>query len=460
MGARIDVMVVSGVSAGDVFHFDLQQAEVVKIGREASADLMLQAHNVSRKHAAIELCPDGFYLRDEGSSGGTVHMGFQLRPGREGMRKLSPGDEFKIGDAIFRVDFSEQALAAAPVKKPAPQDQPQSGVYRPKRRFTPKQLRMIGLALLSLLLLLFLLPSSDEAPPDQSGIVMNLPKEKVLGYIKPGGKVGGDLSHRDQAKFRLPPTDLVVEYEFRSESPVRVTIDGGEIETLQPETSGWETREMLVRDVLSGQERMMVFDNLDYPPKKGIAPTGNWWGIKNIRSAVIERENTVDTQLSRVLGLMNGIDSSSKGLFFLLRAVQGAAIAECSELSQDAVAYSISMEAPAPTPPEIGDMIKAIIGERQLSKSNETLSRHLKMLAALASRLEAELWRRVNSRLTKAQLAADTNNPIEAYDNLHSAMEMFPGEEDYRWLIASRMMNDKKIVPDRVRTNPDKYRKH
>ena len=95
MAVKLDITVLAGVSSGDVFHFQPEENASVTIGRAAECDMVLQDPLVSRRHARIEHRNDGFFIIDEGSSHGTVHMGFTLKHGAEGARLLSDGDAFK-----------------------------------------------------------------------------------------------------------------------------------------------------------------------------------------------------------------------------------------------------------------------------------------------------------------------------------------------------------------------------
>ena len=73
--------------------------------------------------------------------------------------------------------------------------------------------------------------------------------------------------------------------------------------------------------------------------------------------------------------------------------------------------------------------------------------------------LEAELWRRVNRKMREAKFAVQSKEFIVAHDALMAVKQMFPGEDDYRWVAANRMYMDEKIIPKRVRLKPQKYRK-
>ena len=112
MSTRIEITVISGVSSGDIFRFDLAVDRDIKIGRTEGNDITLSDPRVSRWHAAVRGKPDGLYIHDLSSAAGTLHMGFSVKPGPEGERKLASGDEFKVGDTLFRISFTEEEQAA------------------------------------------------------------------------------------------------------------------------------------------------------------------------------------------------------------------------------------------------------------------------------------------------------------------------------------------------------------
>jgi len=66
------------------------------IGR-LNADLNLQDRDVSRKHALIELLPDGkVFLRDLSSTNGTFLNGKRIVNSR-----IKPGDKIKVGNTVI-----------------------------------------------------------------------------------------------------------------------------------------------------------------------------------------------------------------------------------------------------------------------------------------------------------------------------------------------------------------------
>ena len=77
--------------------------DILLIGREADNDLVLDSPTVSRHHARLFLSPEGWRLRDLQSRNGTIVGGV-----RQEEALLTPGDEFRIGDSILRIEPSSE----------------------------------------------------------------------------------------------------------------------------------------------------------------------------------------------------------------------------------------------------------------------------------------------------------------------------------------------------------------
>ena len=97
--ARLCQRTVEGVTR-DVFH--IRKAETV-LGRESGDIVFTEDPFLSRRHALIKLDPmrKNFSIGDLGSSNGTF---LQIR----GDATLKSGDEFRIGQQLFRVNLSQE----------------------------------------------------------------------------------------------------------------------------------------------------------------------------------------------------------------------------------------------------------------------------------------------------------------------------------------------------------------
>lgn len=73
--------------------------EVLLIGREADNDLVLDSPTVSRHHARLFLTAEGWCLKDLQSRNGTIVGGV-----RQEEALLAPGDEFRVGDSVLRLE--------------------------------------------------------------------------------------------------------------------------------------------------------------------------------------------------------------------------------------------------------------------------------------------------------------------------------------------------------------------
>jgi pSer/pThr/pTyr-binding forkhead associated (FHA) protein len=95
--ARLSQRTVEGVTR-DVFH--VQKAETV-LGRESGDIVFTDDPFLSRRHASIKFDHEGrrFVLADLGSSNGTF---IQIR----GQVTIKSGDQFRIGQQLFRVELS------------------------------------------------------------------------------------------------------------------------------------------------------------------------------------------------------------------------------------------------------------------------------------------------------------------------------------------------------------------
>jgi transcriptional regulator with GAF, ATPase, and Fis domain len=104
----------TGSSAGHVFDAEL---DIIRIGRGANNDLVLEDSLVSSEHARVVNGVDGFVLEDLGSTNGTwLYRGSEQHALGEGQRAIAllPGDRVTFGGvegegSELRVDFEPEA---------------------------------------------------------------------------------------------------------------------------------------------------------------------------------------------------------------------------------------------------------------------------------------------------------------------------------------------------------------
>jgi pSer/pThr/pTyr-binding forkhead associated (FHA) protein len=132
---------------------------VVKIGRVASAHLVLANPSVSRMHAVIEVTDDGATIIDLGSEPKTAVNGVEVNK-----HVLAAGDRIQIGDSLVVLEASGDAsplpLTAGPLKAASA---PSGGAWnwgeapKPRReRSVAGPIALLGLSLLALLAFLAL----------------------------------------------------------------------------------------------------------------------------------------------------------------------------------------------------------------------------------------------------------------------------------------------------------------
>lgn len=449
MSHQLSIAVLSGVSGGDVFHFELDPGQTVRIGRDPAADVLLADASVSRRHAEIRCDERGFAIMDCGSSHGTLHMGFQLKAGPEGARPLSPHDEFRIGETTFRVDFDPASF-----RSPA---QPAKAQSKPAAKTRTGRLPMLlGLFVVGLVVLGFLLMSGGgPSKPKQSEAVLNFPQYRVIGNLVAGKKATqSDRSHPKQAAFLLPAADVLVEFEFLGEGAIDVLVGDVEIDEIAPNRGSWERRVLIVRDPFIGAERQLIFRN----STAGRLPR---WAIRNVR--VLPLARSVEGDMRRVLdglvALGSAYDKSSRGLFLLVRGLQNALVDALNAAALDGIGYAVPLDS---TIPSVAQMEQSLEGLKTAAGDSAAVvlpESFVRELAQLASVFDAELWRRANSRLNSARNAARVKNYIVAHDELIEAKEMFGDEADYRWVQADKLFRTNSIVPPKVRARPEKFRK-
>ena len=114
---RLPTLVVlgSGVDAGR--HLPLAEARL-QIGRASYNDLQLADIHVSRTHAAVTVSPNGVWLEDLHSAGGTYVNGDKITT----RRQIRDGDLIKFGTVQLRtyINDPDEATEWMPVAPPTP----------------------------------------------------------------------------------------------------------------------------------------------------------------------------------------------------------------------------------------------------------------------------------------------------------------------------------------------------
>lgn len=100
-------------------------------GRGESCDIVLEATEVSRQHAALEVRPDGVLVEDLDSSNGTFINGERVRKQQAGR-----GDEIAFDKLRFRLEMATRSESAPrpsagprPAPKPPRPNRPGAGVW-------------------------------------------------------------------------------------------------------------------------------------------------------------------------------------------------------------------------------------------------------------------------------------------------------------------------------------------
>jgi putative nucleotidyltransferase with HDIG domain len=98
---------VSGPTKGQVW----EHASLIRVGRLAQFELMLDDPSVSRRHAEVRLTDAGWTVRDLESTNGTYINGIRVSPGDH---PLSARDIVQFGKVAFLVEYTEATIEGPP----------------------------------------------------------------------------------------------------------------------------------------------------------------------------------------------------------------------------------------------------------------------------------------------------------------------------------------------------------
>ncbi len=104
--------IIEGPSAGQQFNI----AQPTVIGRDDSADLVIDDTQASRRHARIEPTAHGAIVEDLGSTNGTFINDNELH----GRAELSPNDELLVGITVMQVRTLQEVQRQPSVARPVP----------------------------------------------------------------------------------------------------------------------------------------------------------------------------------------------------------------------------------------------------------------------------------------------------------------------------------------------------
>ena len=210
---------------------------------------------------------------------------------------------------------------------------------------------------------------------------MSIPELRVVGYwpAKTSRARGRDVTHLDKALFRLPAADVLIEYEYRGSAKVEVRIDNSVIDTIAPVRGGWQQRVLVVRDILGGVERRLIFDNTEYPSvagKEKFTP----WAVRNVRMRVLTRSeaNSGTEVLNQTIAFTDRLNKSPEALYQVLDTYYLALLELIGELKLDAVGFGVNLELPEPDSRLLKRELDRILQQRRDSDNSQMLVAHLR----------------------------------------------------------------------------------
>lgn len=109
-------VVQSGAEPGKTY--DLVPSKKYSIGRQSANDIVVSDEQVSRRHAEVQVIPNGILVTDLGSSNGTFINGTRV----SSPQTIGPGDTLQVGTTVLRLVDSQNADSTLPAgyDQPAP----------------------------------------------------------------------------------------------------------------------------------------------------------------------------------------------------------------------------------------------------------------------------------------------------------------------------------------------------
>jgi pSer/pThr/pTyr-binding forkhead associated (FHA) protein len=106
--ADVSIVIVQGPNEGREF----EVSGAIVVGRDASAGLVIDDPEASRRHASLSLDGDSLMVEDLGSTNGTFVNGARI----SAPQKLDNGDKLRIGTTVFEVHAEEPPAAEEEVQ--------------------------------------------------------------------------------------------------------------------------------------------------------------------------------------------------------------------------------------------------------------------------------------------------------------------------------------------------------
>ena len=121
--------------------------------------------------------------------------------------------------------------------------------------------------------------------------------------------------------------------------------------------------------------------------------------------------------------------------------------------------FNIDRQSARPDQELVKLQLEGLIQERKEGVTPESVLRHAKVVNELIGICESELWRKFTVDIRQALTDSKSKYYIDAHDRLLAVQTMIGDESDYRYKKAGELLDDKKVIPARVRKSPGRYRK-